>query len=136
MSGPSPAPAGGTQAGVSEAYWRGAAANRLLLQRCAHCGRVRHYPRPLCDSCHSFDAEEIELPRRGTVHSWTVTHHAFDPALAGDLPYVLVTVDIADGVRMLGRFSGDRPLRIGLPVEFDFVADPRGVPVPHFVAAP
>ena len=30
---------------------RAATARRLRLQRCADCGKVRHYPRPVCDAC-------------------------------------------------------------------------------------
>ena len=33
-----------------------------------------------------------------------MTEHAFDSAIAADVPYTLVTVDMAAGVRMLGRF--------------------------------
>ena len=35
-----------------------------MLQRCADCGRVRHYPRPLCDACHSFAVDWVEAPAR------------------------------------------------------------------------
>lgn len=34
---------------------------------------------------------------------WAVAHHAFHPAFAGKLSYVLVTVDVDEGVRALGR---------------------------------
>ena len=38
---------------LTRPYWDGLAAGKLLLQRCTGCGRIRHYPRPLCDACHS-----------------------------------------------------------------------------------
>lgn len=126
MSGHSP---------LSEPYWQGAGQNRLVLQRCSSCGRIRHYPRPMCDACFSFEVGPVEVERRGTVHSWTVTHHPFEAALAAEVPYPLVTVDVLDGVRLLGRFPGDGPLRIGMPVTFDFRPNAEGVPVPWFVPA-
>ena len=77
-----------------------------MLQSCGACGKVRHYPRPLCDACYSFDVRWIEAKGTGTVHSWTVTHHAFNPGFKAELPYVLVTVDLAEGVRMQAPLRG------------------------------
>ena len=51
-------------------------ARRLLIQRCTHCGKLRHYPRLLCGSCHSTVVEWIEASGRGAIHSWTVAQHA------------------------------------------------------------
>lgn len=117
---------------MSEAYWDGAADGRLVLQRCTSCGTVRHYPRVLCSVCQSFGVEPITATGRGTIHSWTIAHHAFDPAFADQLPYALVTVDMAEGVRVLGRLEGDPELRIGLPVAISFRADAEGRHLPWF----
>lgn len=119
--------------GVSAAYWRGAEAGVLVLQRCASCGRVRHYPRTLCDRCWSAEVEAVEADGRGTVHSWTVTHHVFAPELADEVPYTLVTVDMAEGVRVLGRLDGDVAPALDLPVRITFRPGLDGVPVPHFL---
>ncbi|HEY2207054.1 MAG TPA: OB-fold domain-containing protein [Pseudonocardia sp.] len=116
----------------SDAYRAGAAQGRLVLQRCADCGRVRHYPRVLCDACYSFAVEPVEAGGAGTVHSWTVAHHPFDPAVADEVPYVLLTVDMAEGVRVLGRLRGAEP-STGLPVRITFEADADGAPRPVFV---
>jgi uncharacterized OB-fold protein len=56
----------------------------------------------------------------GTVHSWTVAHHAFHPAFAADLPYTLVTVDLEEGVRALGLWQSDVKLSLGLAVHGQF----------------
>lgn len=103
-------------------YWEGLKRGRLRLQRCGQCGKLRHYPRPLCDACHSFAVEWIEACGRGTVHSWTVTHHAFDPAFAAELPLTLVTVDLAEGLRIMAPLRGvdAAALAIGVPVRVVF----------------
>ncbi len=111
---------------LSRPYWEGAAAGRLMIQRCAGCGKLRHYPRLLCDSCYSDAVEWIEASRRGAIHSWTVSHHAFHPAFKAELPYTLVTVDLEEGVRALGRWTGDTPF-IGQKVTGKFVARADGV---------
>lgn len=108
---------------LSVPYWEAARQGRLLLQKCASCGKVRHYPRMLCDACYSDAAEWVQASGRGKVHSWTVCHHAFHPSFASELPYTLVTVDLDEGVRALGRWRGGT-LAIGTPVIAHF--DQRG----------
>jgi hypothetical protein len=119
---------------LSEPYWQGTREGRLLIQTCANCGKLRHYPRWMCDACHSFDARWTEASGRGHVHSWTVAHHPFHPAFAGELPYALVTVDLAEGVRALGRYSdpSGAGLRTGLPVVLDMRSVAEGVGLPCF----
>ena len=121
---------------LSRPYWEAAAEGRLVLQCCSDCGKVRVYPRLLCDACYSNAVHWKPATGRGTLHSWTVAHHAFHPAFAGDLPYTLVTVDLEDGVRALGRWNGgDTPLALGLAVQGRFEPREGGVDL-VFVAEP
>ena len=116
---------------LSRAYWDGARENRLILQRCGRCGRIRHYPQLLCPSCRSFEVEHVQATGHGTVHSWTVTHHPFTLELRDEVPYVLVTVEMDEGVRVLGRLTGPASPRLGLHVSiaFERAGDERPVPV-------
>lgn len=93
-----------------------------MLQRCAACGKVRHYPQVVCAACYCDQHDWIESSGRGTVHSWTVAHHAFHPGFAVDLPYTLVTVDLDEGVRALGLLDGIAPkdVAIGRRVKASF----------------
>ena len=117
----------------TQPYWDGLNEGRLRLQCCADCGKVRHYPRPVCDACWSMNADWIDASGRGTVHSWTITHYAFHPGVKGDLPYILLTVDLPEGVRMNARARGIEAsaLQVGLPVvvAFDRVKDDLTLPV-------
>lgn len=117
---------------LSAPYWDGARANKLMLQRCGACGKVRHYPQVLCGACQSDQVEWIQSSMRGTLYSWTVTHHAFHPGFIADLPYTLVTVDMAEGGRVLGHYRGTTPLKINLPMQLRFEPDEQGTPVPVF----
>jgi uncharacterized OB-fold protein len=100
---------------LSRPYWDAAARGQLVLQSCTACGKIRHYPRLLCDACWSDAVEWKPSHARGRIHSWTVAHHAFHAAFADELPYVLVTVDLEEGVRALGRWRGGDPV-VGVPV--------------------
>ncbi|HEY3737851.1 MAG TPA: zinc ribbon domain-containing protein [Jatrophihabitans sp.] len=120
---------------ISAAYWAGAEQGKLVIQRCDRCGTLRHYPRIICSACQSFDWSPYEASLSGTVHSWTVSHHVFDPSVTSDVPYTLVTVDMTDGVRVLGRLSNDVELRPQLRVQLTFTPDTQGRPGPTFVVA-
>ncbi len=127
---PSPTP-------ETQPYWDGLNEHRLRLQRCADCGKVRHYPRPICDACYSMAVDWIDATGRGTVHSWTITHYAFHPGFKSDLPYTLLTVDLEEGVRMNAQARGIEPaaLRVGLPVRVAFEPAKQGLTLPVFVPA-
>ena len=131
-SRPLPAPTTDTQP-----YWDGLNQGRLRLQRCADCGKLRHYPRPVCNACFSMRSEWLDASGRGLVHSWTVTHHAFHPGFKAALPYTLLTVDLDEGVRMNAQLRGLEPveLRIGQPVQVAFERGDDGVTLPVFVPA-
>jgi uncharacterized protein len=114
-------------------FWDALHEGRFRLQRCADCHKVRHYPRPVCDACYSMNAEWVAASGLGTVHSWTITHHAFHPGFKADLPFMLLTVDLAEGVRMQAQARGiaAEELQIGLPVRvgFERVKDDLTLPV-------
>ena len=130
MTGPTELPAkpAPPPSAMSAPYWEGARQGRLMLQCCAACGKTRHYPQLLCPACHSLEVRWVEAGEQGVIHSWTVAHHAFHPGFQGELPYTLLTVDLPEGVRALGRYPNDAPLSIGLPVSLRFDNDANGTP--------
>lgn len=118
----------------TQPFWDALHESRFQLQRCADCGKVRHYPRPVCDACYSMNAAWVEAAGRGTVHSWTITHHAFHPGFKADLPFTLLTVDLAEGVRMQAQARGitAEELKIGLPVKVGFERVKEDLTLPVF----
>lgn len=118
----------------SQPFWDGIKEGRLLLQKCGNCGKVRHYPRPMCDACYSMEVDWVEAAGRGTVHSWTVAHHAFNPGFKGELPYVVALVDLDEGVRISAQMRDVKPdaMKIGMPVRIDLEDAGNGVILPVF----
>ncbi|MDP6708892.1 MAG: Zn-ribbon domain-containing OB-fold protein [Alphaproteobacteria bacterium] len=118
----------------SKPFWDGLKAHRLVLQKCAACGKLRHYPRPLCDACYSMEVDWVDASGRGTVYSWTETHHPFHAGFKGETPYILVTVDLEEGVRMQSRLvdASLEELCLGLPVEVVYVDATDEVTLPFF----
>ena len=122
----------GTHAGHAALLGRAAGGHSCCIQ-----------PAPIAASCASirgrcatpatrWSATWVEASGRGTVHSWTVTHHPFHAGFKGELPYILATVDLAEGVRMNAQVRGIDPagLRIGLPVQIGFETATEGLNLP------
>ena len=53
----------------------------------------------------------------GRIYSYTVAHYAYHPSFAGEPPYTLVTVDLAEGPRALRRWLGDAAPAFGTAVQ-------------------
>lgn len=118
----------------AQPYWDGLQAGQLRVQCCAACGLLRHYPRPMCPACHAFEHGWVALAGCGTVHSWTRPHQSALPGFADQVPFTLVTVDMAEGVRVLGRLLDDdlSALAIGAAVSASVELAPSGQPQPVF----
>lgn len=122
----------------SAPFWAAARDRRLRVQRCLECDRHVFYPRALCPHCHTELVEWVDCSGHGTIYSYTVARRPAGPAFADDVPYVVVLVDLDEGVRMLSNLLTDdvESVRIGgrVVVRFDDVAD--GVTLPLFESAP
>lgn len=97
-----------------EFYARAAATGRLHLQRCTDCRAWRHPPRFRCARCGSGDWAWEPVSGRGRVFTWTVTHRPIDPAFAGELPYAVLVVELAEGPRVVGNLLGLEPAALTL----------------------
>jgi len=116
----------------SAAFWDAADEGRLVAQRCAKCGRLRHPPRPMCPECRSLDVEMVTLSGRGTVYSYAILHHPRHPAF--EYPVLAALVDLEEGIRLVSNLVGvaRAEIRIGMPVEVEFAATDGGHRVPVF----
>ena len=121
-------------------FYRGWLEKRLLMNRCADCGRWHHPPLPLCPGCWSRHVIPTEVSGRGSVHL-LIRLHQGPPAAgvdyaAGPYPVVVVELPEQSGLRytstMVNYGPGD--LRIGAPVELIWI-DRSGTPFPVFQPA-
>ena len=131
MSEPRPAP---IVTELGRPFWEACAEGRLVAQRCDACRAFRHYPQERCPACHAPDYAWAALSGRGEVHSFTVTHRAFHPAWADRVPYVIATIELEEGVRMVTdlRDVPDGGPEIGQRVEVDFEELEGFGPTPFF----
>lgn len=97
-------------------FFEGAKEGKLLIQRCATCGTLRHPPRPACWNCRSFEWDTVEASGRGTIYSFVVNHHPQVPAF--DYPLVVALVELEEGTRLVANVGGISrdTVAIGMPV--------------------
>jgi uncharacterized OB-fold protein len=119
---------------AGEPFWAATAEHRLVLQRCAACGAVQHYPRSACRVCLSTELAWIDAAGTGTVYSFTVVRRPMMPAFREAAPYVYALVDLDEGVRMITNVVGVAvdDVRIGQRVRVVFEAAEDGTMLPLF----
>jgi uncharacterized OB-fold protein len=107
---------------MSAEFFAAAERGELVLPRCAACAR---FAQPGAEACPDCGAPLHWTPAggAGTVYSYAVVHQVFDPSLAGEVPYVVGLVELAEGPRVVTRLVGfDRAaLRVGAAVRVAFV---------------
>ncbi|MET8296819.1 Zn-ribbon domain-containing OB-fold protein [Streptomyces sp. NPDC005180] len=117
-------------------YWDAAAEGRLLLRRCADCGRAHHYPREFCPFCWAGeDRVSWETASgRATLYTWSVVHRNDLPPFGGRVPYTAAVVDLEEGPRMMTEVVDCPPgeLRAGMPLRAGFREAADGVWVAVF----
>ena len=119
----------------AQPYWDGLHTGQLLVQRCSGCGALRHYPRPMCRHCHVFEHSWVALSGQGVVHSWTSPQRSALPDLAAAGPFTVLTVTMAEGVRVLGALAAGQAqdrVAIGAAVQASIVSGATGVLQPVF----
>jgi uncharacterized OB-fold protein len=113
-------------------FWDGVAEGRLLIQRCTACKTLRLPPRPMCGHCNCVEWDTIESSGRGSVYSWIRPRHPQMPAFPQ--PFVVVVVELDEGVRLLSNLVGTQDAYIGMPVEVVFSRPDGETMLPLFEA--
>ena len=113
-------------------FWDGVKEHKLLIQRCAACGVLRHPPRPMCPRCNSLEWDTLESSGRGEVFSFVLPQHPplpwFEPG------YVVALVELEEGTRLVSNLVGidGADAEIGLAVEVVYEAFDDGLVLPLF----
>lgn len=116
------------------AYWEAAADERLVVQRCANCGRHQFYPRAFCTACLSERLEWVPSAGLGRIYTFTICRLPAHPSMAGKVPYAVAMIDLDEGVRLLTNIV-DCPIdhiRIGARVAVRFERTSSTTVLPQF----
>ncbi|MBI3000985.1 MAG: Zn-ribbon domain-containing OB-fold protein [Deltaproteobacteria bacterium] len=120
---------------IDQPYWEGAAAGKLLLQKCKECGKLQFFPRAACVGCFSGDLEWVAASGKGKLHSFTWVRVPRNPAFKEEVPICYANIILDEGVIMESRIVGKdlQTVKTGAKVKvvFQETADP-GIKLPVF----
>jgi uncharacterized OB-fold protein len=101
-----------------EPYWEATRRSELVLPWCRVCDQPFWYPRAVCPRCLSDDIDWRAARGDGVVYAASVQHLPGPGRDAADGPYVVVLVDLSDGVRVMGNVAECAPddVHVGMRV--------------------
>jgi 3-oxo-4,17-pregnadiene-20-carboxyl-CoA hydratase alpha subunit len=91
---------------VDQAFWEGAVAGKLLLQKCKNCGKIQFFPRVACVDCFG-ELDWIESKGTGKIHTFTLVRVPRNPAFKEEVPIYYINVILDEGVIVESRLVGD-----------------------------
>lgn len=116
---------------MNRIFFEGCAKGELRLRFCPKCEARFSFAHDWCPECWSLELGWMKASGFGTVSHYSVVYQP--PSDAFETPYVLVLIDLHEGVRMMSNLECDpAEVKIGLPVKLKF--QKRGdVSLPMFV---
>lgn len=116
-------------------FFSAASEGRLVYRSCLDCGRANHPPVPHCPHCGSVNITWSDAAGTGKLHAWTTVTHQVHPDYPVPYTVVIVALDDAPGVRMVGRIDGAPELMMGQPMQAWFETLPENIVLPQWRAA-
>lgn len=120
-------------------FWEACGEQRLTVQCCTHCQHAQHPPAPICSECRRNKFEQVEIPGKGTLYTFTAVHQPV--TYQEKLPFIIaiVSLDMGDtpcknSVRMMTNIvdSEASELDIGQPVQLAWEKMSDTVSIPRF----
>jgi uncharacterized OB-fold protein len=103
---------------------------RLIGSRCVSCGKVTFPAQKSCPACCREAVERVELPKRGTLWTWTI--QGFPPksppyAKAETwetfVPYGVGYVELPNAVRIETRLTENRAENLSIGMNMELVIE-------------
>jgi uncharacterized OB-fold protein len=93
---------------------------RLIGTKCLKCGRVFIGPRKVCPQCGNRELQDVELPRRGRIYSYTVVRA---PPMERENygPYIIAIVELENGCKLTTEIVDCSPEEIDIGTEVEAV---------------
>lgn len=91
---------------------------KVMGTRCKQCAKTFFPPRADCYACLSSDMEWFEIPREGTLITYSKLQYA-PVGFESDVPYIIAVAQLHD-VKVFGRMSKEIPeaqITVGMNVK-------------------
>jgi uncharacterized protein len=103
-------------------FFRAAGRGELAVCECASCGHALHMPLRWCHRCDTDEVVWRRVAPTGRIHSYSVITHQIHADFP--VPYTVLLIDLDDApqVRLIGRLAGRPQIAIGDPVCATFLS--------------
>lgn len=103
-------------------FWEGTKQGKLMLQRGKRSGKLIMYPKKYSPYDIDEELEWVEASGKGTIYTFSVVEKNAPTDFAGDLPFCVAIVELAEGVRMCTNIvdCDMEQIQIGAPVHAVF----------------
>ena len=78
------------------AFWQGCAEGRFLVHRCEICNR-NYWPASRCVEHGDRAMKWVTASGEATLHTYTVMHRSYIPAMKDRVPYIIGVVELSEG---------------------------------------
>jgi hypothetical protein len=118
-----------TQDRDTAGFFEAAAQGRLVYRACLDCGRGIHPPSDHCPHCGGWNTAWKDAKGTGKLHTWTTVSHQVHPDYPAPYTVVVVELDDAPDVRLVGRVDGAPDFKDGQAMQVWFEQLGEGGPV-------
>jgi uncharacterized OB-fold protein len=114
-------------------FWQGCREGRFLLHRCELCGRC-YWPASRCIDHGDAAMRWVDSSGSGTLHTYTVMHHAFTSEMKGKVPYVVGVIKLVEGPFFHSNVVDCPPdkLSIDMQLQAEMIPHECGLALPVF----
>jgi uncharacterized OB-fold protein len=105
-------------------FWEATRRGELVLPWCRECERPFWYPRATCPRCLSDAVEWRSAVGDGVVYAASVQHLPGPGRDVADGPYVVVLVDLDEGVRVTGNVLECAPAAVHIGMQVRAIWEP------------
>lgn len=107
-------------------FWAATKERRLLLQYCHDTGRYQFFARPVSLFTGKRNLEWREASGKGRVYTYTQVHHPPTPAWAAHVPYIVGSIELDEGVRIMAHVVNCAPEKVAIGMRVRLAWESRG----------
>ena len=87
----------------SKIYWDAAKNAKLMMQYSLDTKEYFLYSKQLINTTDSKNVEWREVSGKGKIYSYTVVHAPAGPAFKDDTPYIVASIELEEGARIISN---------------------------------
>ena len=118
----------------SKIYWESAKDNKLMVQYSLDTEEYFLYSKQLTNASDSKNIVWKEVSGKGKIYSFTVVHVPAGPAFKEDTPYIVASIELDGGARIISNILTDNiaDISIGDKVSVVFEKQDDDFTIPKF----